>query len=41
MPPGCVLYTGWPTGSHAAQVRWNPNQNGRNDGHRAKVCEKA
>merc|ERR1719263_354217 len=40
MPPGCVLYTGWPSGSHAAQVRWNPNQNGKNDGHRAKVCEK-
>jgi hypothetical protein len=41
MPPGCVLYTSWPTGSHASQVRWNPNENGRNDGHRAKICEKA
>jgi hypothetical protein len=41
MPPGCVLYTGWPSGSHAAQVRWNPNENGKNDGYRAKVCEKS
>jgi hypothetical protein len=41
MPPGCVLYIGWRGDSHEAQVRWNPNQNGKNDGHRALVCEKA
>jgi hypothetical protein len=40
MPPGCVLYIGWRGDSHEAQVRWNPNQNGKNDGHRARVCEK-
>jgi len=38
MPPGCVLYTGWPSGQHAAIVLWNNNQNGKNDGNRAKVC---
>jgi hypothetical protein len=39
MPPGCVLYTGWPSGQHEAIVLWNNNQNGRNDGHRAVVCQ--
>jgi hypothetical protein len=39
MPPGCVLYTGWTSGQHEAIVLWNNNQNGRNDGHRAVVCQ--
>jgi len=39
MPPGCVLYTGWPSGNHEAIVLWNNNQNGQNDGNRAVVCQ--
>jgi len=39
MPPGCVLYTGWASGQHEAIVLWNNNQNGRNDGNRAIVCQ--
>merc|ERR1719446_951631 len=39
MPPGCVLYTGWPSGQHEAIVLWNNNRNGRNDGNRAVVCQ--
>merc|ERR1719428_2633107 len=39
MPPGCVLYTGWPSGQHEAIVLWNNNQNGKNDGNRAVVCQ--
>merc|ERR1719428_1532206 len=39
MPPGCVLYTGWSSGQHEAIVLWNNNQNGRNDGNRAVVCQ--
>jgi hypothetical protein len=34
-----VLYTGWPSGQHEAIVLWNNNQNGRNDGHRAVICQ--
>jgi len=39
MPPGCVLYTGWTSGMHEAIVVFNNDPNGKNDGHRAKVCE--
>jgi len=39
MPPGCVLYTGWPSGQHEAIVLWNNNQNGKNDGNRAVICQ--
>lgn len=41
LPHGCVLCIGWSSGHpNEAQVIWNPDKNGKDDGLRAKVCLK-